>query len=85
MGSAEWWSPLAPKSIRVTVRCEYPGTDLASTAVTFTPGSELGADPAAVHASILLRLALCEQVFLPLADDRPIEVWSETVRAVVVR
>ena len=71
-------------SVRVTLRCEYPGTGWPSDSVTFQPHPSLGATALEVHGEILRRLATSDDFELPAEGEPPFPYCSETVRRVLV-
>ena len=71
--------------IRVTIRCEYQGTGIAPTSVTFQAAPELGDTPEAVHDAIQRLLERGEPFLLPAVGDPPYPFAPETVREVRVR
>ncbi len=72
---------------RLTVRCEYPGSDSPPDEVSFRLSPRYGIYNAReAHDWLLAMLRNCEEfeVETDQAGDWPIPVWTETVRQVVV-
>ena len=73
---------------RITVRCEYPGTSLPSTEVTFRPPQRRYGIHTALDANRWFLRMMREneefEVETDLAGELPLPFFSETVREVVV-
>ena len=72
---------------RLTIRCEYPETDMAPTEVTFRLSPRYGIHTALdVHDRFLRMMAEHEEfeVETDKAGELPMPFWSETIRRVVV-
>ncbi len=71
---------------RLTVRCEYPDTDMLSTEVTFCLARSYGIDTAREAHDWFLRMMRAYEEFVVETDkagEWPVPFWSETVRRVV--
>ena len=72
---------------RLTIRCEYPDTDLEPTEVTFRLSPSYGLLTALeAHDWFLEMLRNCEEFEVETDEpgELPAPFWSETVRQVVV-
>ena len=72
---------------RLTVRCEYPDTDLPPTEVTFGLARSYGIHTAREAHDWFLRMMRAYEEFVVETDkaaEPPLPFWSETVRRVVV-
>ena len=72
---------------RLTVRCEYPDTDMEPTEVTFRLAASYGLLTALeVHDWFLSLMREHEEfeVEMDRAGEAPLPFWSETVRGVMV-
>ena len=72
---------------RLTIRCEYPDTDLPPTEVTFRPSPRYGIHTARdAHDWFLLMMRSHDEFVVETdkAGEPPLSFWSETVRQVVV-
>ena len=79
--------PERVRTPRITVRCEYPDTDLPPTEVTFRLSPSYGlATGLEVHDWFLSLMREHEefQVETDRAGEPPLSFWSETVRGVMV-
>ena len=77
----------ATRTRRLTLRCEYPDTDIAPTEVSFALSPSYGLLPArAAHEWFLEMMRENEEfeVETDMAGEPPFSFWSETVRRVVV-
>ena len=71
----------------LTVRCEYPGTSLLSTEVTFRLSRRYGIQTSLDANLWFLRMMQQHEDFeveTDRAGELPIPFWSETIRRVVV-
>ena len=91
MGIYAWGSfgsmQKATRSPRLTIRCEYPDTGMASTEVTFGLSPRYGIHTAReAHDWFLGMMGEHEEfeVETDRAGELPMPFWSETVRRVVV-
>ena len=91
MGIYAWGSfgptQKATRTPRLTVRCEYPDTDMAPTEVTFRLSPSYGIHTARnAHGWFLEMMREHEEfeVETDRAGESPLPFWSETVRKVVV-
>ena len=70
---------------RLTVRCEYPDTDMPPSEVTFRLSPSYGIHSAReAHAWFLDMMREGFEVEIDIAGEPPLPFWSETVRRVVV-
>ncbi len=72
---------------RLTVRCEYPDTDLPPTEVTFRLSPSYGPTTGhEAHDWFLDMMRNCEEFVVETdkVGEAPMPFWSETVRSVVV-
>ncbi len=72
---------------RLTIRCEYPDTDLPPTKVTFRLSPSYGLTTAHEAHDWFLRMMREHEEFEVETDgagELPMPFWSETVRRVVV-
>ncbi len=72
---------------RLTVRCEYPDTDLPPTEVTFRLSPSYGIHNAReAHDWFLLMMRSHDEFVVETdkAGESPMPFWSETVRGVMV-
>ena len=72
---------------RLTIRCEYPDTDMAPTEVTFRLSPSYGFQTAhEAHEWFLGMMRVHEEfeVETDRAGEWPVPFWSETVRGVMV-
>ena len=72
---------------RLTVRCEYPDTDMAPTEVTFRLAASYGIRTAReAHDWFLLMMRSHDEFEVETDEpgEQPLSFWSETVRQVVV-
>ncbi len=75
------------RSPRLTIRCEYPDTDMAPTVVSFTLSPSYGLLTAhQAHEWFIDMLRDHEEfeVETDKAGEPPLSFWSETVRGVMV-
>ena len=75
------------KTPRITVRCEYPDTDLPPTEVTFGLSPSYGIHSARkAHDWYLLVIRSHDEFVVETdkAGEAAVSFWSETVRRVVV-
>ena len=73
---------------RLTVRCEYPETDMPPTEVTFRLSPSYGLLTGHEANDWFLRMMREHEVFEVETDEPgelPIPFWSETVRGVMVK
>ncbi len=73
---------------RLTVRCEYPDTDLPPTEVTFSLSSSYGirtSDDALGWFRRMMREHEGFEVETDRPGDSPLSFWSERVRGVMVK
>ena len=86
------WDSLSPRqkatrTPRLTVRCEYPDTDMAPTEVTFGLSPRYGLHTAREAHEWFIGLVRQHEEFVVETDEAgewPVPFWSETVRRVVV-
>jgi len=86
LGGGFGFAPLV-RTPRLTIRCEYPDTDLPPTEVTFRLSPSYGLHTALeVHDWFLCMMRQYEEfeVETDKAGEAPMPFWSETVRWVVV-
>ena len=72
---------------RLTIRCEYPDTDMAPTVVSFTPSPSYGLLTAREAHEWFIDMLHDHEVFQVETDrtgESPLSFWSETVRGVMV-
>ena len=72
---------------RLSVRCEYPGTDLPPTVVSFRPSPSYGLHTAReAHDWFLLMMRSHDEFVVETdrAGEAPMPFYTETVRRVVV-
>jgi len=72
---------------RLTIRCEYPNTDLPPTEVTFRLSPRYGIHTAREAHDWFLAMMLGHEEFeveTDQAGELPVPFWSETVRGVMV-
>ena len=72
---------------RLTIRCEYPDTDMPPTEVTFGLAASYGIrTPREAHDWFLLMMRSHDEFVVETdkAGEPPMPFWSETVRQVVV-
>ncbi len=75
------------KTPRLTVRCEYPDTDLPPTEVTFRLSPSYGIHDAREAHDWFLGMMRVHEEFVVETDkagEAPMPFWSDTVRRVVV-
>ncbi len=80
-------TPEAVHNPRLTIRCEYPGSDSPPDQVTFRLSPRYGIHTALkAHERFLAMLRNCEEfeVETDVPGEWPVPVCSETVRRVVV-
>ncbi len=71
----------------LTIRCEYPETDMAPTSVTFRLSPSYGLHTAHEANEWFLEMIREHEEFVVETDragEWPVPFWSETVRRVVV-
>ena len=72
---------------RLTVRCEYPDTDMPPTEVTFGLSSSYGLHTAHEANEWFIEMMHEHEEFeveTDRAGEQPLSFWSETVRGVMV-
>ena len=72
---------------RLTIRCEYPGTDLPPTEVTFRLSPSYGLTTGHEANEWFLEMMRQHEEFeveTDRAGEAPLSFWSETVRGVMV-
>ena len=75
------------KTPRLTVRCEYPDTDMAPTQVSFRLSPSYGVHTACEAHDWFLMMMRAHDEFVVETDkagEPPMPFWSETVRRVMV-
>ena len=86
-GPAALSSPEPVRNPRLTVRCEYPDTDLEPSEVSFGLSPSYGIHSAReAHHWFLLMMRSHDEFVVETdkAGEPPMPFWSETVRQVVV-
>ncbi len=90
VGPRWWFQPSSTKCVhgpRLTVRCEYPDTDMPPTEVTFGLSPSYGILTAREAHDWFLRMMREHEEFeveTDRAGEPPLSFWSETVRGVMV-
>ena len=72
---------------RLTIRCEYPDTDMPPTEVTFRPSPSYGLTTGHEANEWFLEMMYQHEEFEVETDregEPPLSFWSETVRGVMV-
>ena len=72
---------------RLTIRCEYPDTDMPPTEVTFRVSPSYGVHTALEAHDWFLSMMQMHEEFVVETDragELPVPFWSETVRGVMV-
>ena len=80
-------SPPRVRTPRLTIRCEYPDTDMPPTEVAFRLSRSYGLLTAREAHDWFLRMMAAHEGFEVETDEPgepPLSFWSETVRQVVV-
>ena len=80
-------TPPVVRTPRLTVRCEYPDTDIAPTEVSFRLSPSYGLLTALEAHEWFLGMMRVHEEFVVETDgagEPPLSFWTETVRGVVV-